>query len=118
MTACCQPALRCSGDAFRITGSAAAQTVELDRLPRERWTAQEAGPPAAHHDRAALVGRDSIAGADGDEHGGGGCGIEATAADEGEVQNRSYPNSVGRHQGTEGWEFVERYDLAGNAGRC
>src|SRR6266545_4121740 len=46
-----------------------------------------------------------------------GCGIEATAADEGEVQNRSYPNSVGRHQGTEGWEFVERYDLAGNAGR-
>jgi TldD protein len=46
-----------------------------------------------------------------------GCGIEATAVDEGEVQNRSYPNSVGRHQGTEGWEFVERYDLAGNAAR-
>ena len=46
-----------------------------------------------------------------------GCGIEATAVDEGEVQNRSYPNSVGRHQGTEGWEFVERYDLAANAER-
>ena len=46
-----------------------------------------------------------------------GCGLEATAVDEGEVQNRSYPNSVGRHQGTEGWEFVERYDLAGNAQR-
>ena len=46
-----------------------------------------------------------------------GCGIEATAVDEGEVQNRSYPNSVGRHQGTEGWEFIERYDLAGNAQR-
>ena len=46
-----------------------------------------------------------------------GCGIEATAVDEGEVQNRSYPNSVGRHQGTEGWEFIERYDLAGNAAR-
>jgi TldD protein len=46
-----------------------------------------------------------------------GCGIEATATAEDEVQNRSYPNSVGRHQGTEGWEFVERYDLAGNAGR-
>ena len=46
-----------------------------------------------------------------------GCGIEATAVDEGEVQNRSWPNSVGRHQGTEGWEFVERYDLAGNAAR-
>ncbi len=46
-----------------------------------------------------------------------GCGIEATAVDEGEVQKRSYPNSVGRHQGTEGWEFIERWDLAGNAGR-
>jgi TldD protein len=46
-----------------------------------------------------------------------GCGIEATAVDEGEVQQRSYPNSVGRHQGTEGWEFIERYDLAGNATR-
>ena len=46
-----------------------------------------------------------------------GCGVDATAVDEGEVQNRSYPNSVGRHQGTEGWEFVERYDLAGNAER-
>ncbi|MDZ4277765.1 MAG: TldD/PmbA family protein [Dehalococcoidia bacterium] len=46
-----------------------------------------------------------------------GCGIEAMAVDEGEVQRRSFPNSVGRHQGTEGWEFVERWDLAGNAPR-
>ncbi len=46
-----------------------------------------------------------------------GCGIDATAVDEGEVQRRSYPNSVGRHQGTEGWEFVERWDLPGNAQR-
>ncbi|MGD0765650.1 MAG: TldD/PmbA family protein [Dehalococcoidia bacterium] len=46
-----------------------------------------------------------------------GCGIEATAVGENEMQQRSYPNSVGRHQGTEGWEFVERYDLAANAGR-
>ena len=46
-----------------------------------------------------------------------GCGIEATAVDEGEVQRRSYPNSVGRHQGTEGWEFVERWDLPSNAAR-
>ncbi len=46
-----------------------------------------------------------------------GCGIEATAVDEGEVQRRSYPNSVGRHQGTEGWEFVERWDLPANAER-
>jgi TldD protein len=46
-----------------------------------------------------------------------GCGIEATAVDEGEVQRRSYPNSVGRHQGTEGWEFVQRWDMPGNAQR-
>ena len=46
-----------------------------------------------------------------------GCGIEATAVGEDEVQNRSYPNSVGRHQGTEGWEFVERWDLPGNGQR-
>ena len=46
-----------------------------------------------------------------------GCGIEATAIGGDDVQNRSYPNSVGRHQGTEGWEFVERYDLPGNAHR-
>ena len=46
-----------------------------------------------------------------------GCGIGATAVGEEEVQNRSYPNSVGRHQGTEGWEFVTRWDLAGNAQR-
>src|SRR4051812_43463921 len=46
-----------------------------------------------------------------------GCAIEATAVDEDEVQKRSYPNSVGRHQATEGWEFVERWDLESNAGR-
>ena len=46
-----------------------------------------------------------------------GCGTEATATAEDEVQNRSYPNSVGRHQATQGWEFVEGWDLAGNAGR-
>ena len=46
-----------------------------------------------------------------------GCGIESTAIGNDEMQNRSYPNSVGRHQGTEGWEFVERYDLPGNAAR-
>ncbi len=46
-----------------------------------------------------------------------GCGIEATAVGEDDVQNRSYPNSVGRHQGTEGWEFVQRWDLGGHAER-
>ncbi len=46
-----------------------------------------------------------------------GCSLEATSAGDGDVQRRSYPNSVGRHQGTEGWKFVERYDLPGNAQR-
>lgn len=46
-----------------------------------------------------------------------GCGIEAMAADGNEVQKRSYPNSVGRHMGKEGYEFVRRYDLPGNAQR-
>ncbi|MBI4297738.1 MAG: TldD/PmbA family protein [Chloroflexi bacterium] len=46
-----------------------------------------------------------------------GCGLEATAVSEGEMQRRSYPNSVGRHQTTEGWEFVLRWDLSGNARR-
>jgi TldD protein len=46
-----------------------------------------------------------------------GCGIEATAVQEGEVQVRSYPNSVGRHQMTRGYEFVEEMDLAGQAER-
>ncbi len=46
-----------------------------------------------------------------------GCGMEATSVGDGDVQRRSYPNSVGRHQGTEGWEFVERQDLVGNAPR-
>ncbi|MDO8671033.1 MAG: TldD/PmbA family protein [Dehalococcoidia bacterium] len=46
-----------------------------------------------------------------------GCGIEAMAADGSEVQRRSYPNSVGRHMGREGYEFVGRQDLPGNARR-
>ncbi len=46
-----------------------------------------------------------------------GASVVATAVGEDEVQNRSYPNSVGRHQATEGWEFVERWDIEGNAGR-
>lgn len=46
-----------------------------------------------------------------------GCGIEATAIAEGEIQVRSYPNSVGRHQQTRGYEFVEELDLPGNAER-
>jgi TldD protein len=33
------------------------------------------------------------------------------------MQQRSYPNSFGRHQGTAGYEFVQQWDLAGNARR-
>lgn len=46
-----------------------------------------------------------------------GCGINAIAVGGREVQNRSYPNSGGRHQVTEGFEFVRRQDLPGNASR-
>ncbi len=48
-----------------------------------------------------------------------GCGISALATDPatGEVQVRSYPNSVGRHQQTRGYEFVLDQKLVENAGR-
>ena len=46
-----------------------------------------------------------------------GCGIEAEAVGEGEMQRRSYPNSGARHQNTGGWEFVLRQDLVGHAPR-
>jgi TldD protein len=40
-----------------------------------------------------------------------GAGIEATATSPDEVQNRSYPNSFGRHQGSGGYEFVTALEL-------
>ena len=46
-----------------------------------------------------------------------GLGLVVIAVGEGEVQQRSYPNSFGRHQGTAGYEFIERWDLVGNARR-
>jgi TldD protein len=46
-----------------------------------------------------------------------GCGIEATAVRDGEVQRRSYPNSVGRHQQTRGYEFILEQDLVAHAPR-
>ncbi len=46
-----------------------------------------------------------------------GVGLVATAVGEDEVQKRSYPNSFGRHQGTAGYEFIQRYDLLGSAER-
>ena len=46
-----------------------------------------------------------------------GLGLVAMAVAEGEMQQRSYPNSFGRHQGTAGYEFVQQWDLVGNARR-
>ncbi|MDD4903491.1 MAG: TldD/PmbA family protein [Candidatus Bipolaricaulis sp.] len=46
-----------------------------------------------------------------------GAGIVVMAVSEGEMQQRSYPNSFGRHQGTGGYEFIETWDLPGNARR-
>jgi TldD protein len=48
-----------------------------------------------------------------------GCGIVATAVDReaGEVQTRSYPNSIGEHWGGIGFELVTSVDLPGNAER-
>jgi TldD protein len=44
-----------------------------------------------------------------------GAGIVATAVGDGEVQQRSYPNSFGRHQGTGGWELVAEMQLVEHA---
>jgi len=46
-----------------------------------------------------------------------GAGIVVMAVSEGEMQQRSYPNSFGRHQGTGGYEFVQKWDLPGHARR-
>ncbi len=48
-----------------------------------------------------------------------GCGMSALAThlESGEVQVRSYPNSVGRHQVTRGYEFIQEQKLAENAQR-
>ncbi|HEU4437571.1 MAG TPA: TldD/PmbA family protein [candidate division Zixibacteria bacterium] len=46
-----------------------------------------------------------------------GAGYTATAAEEGNLQRRSYPNSHGGDFATRGWEFIEEMDLLGNAER-
>lgn len=46
-----------------------------------------------------------------------GCGIVAEAVGDGELQIRSYPSAGGRSQNSAGWEYVERWDLVGNAPR-
>src|SRR5207253_7959498 len=40
-----------------------------------------------------------------------GAGIEATATNSDDVQNRSYPNSFGRHQGAGGYEYITAMQL-------
>lgn len=44
-----------------------------------------------------------------------GAAIEADAVEDGEIQQRSYPNSFGRQAGTAGYEFVEAMELVKNA---
>ena len=44
-----------------------------------------------------------------------GGGIVALAVKDGEVQQRSYPNSFGRDQRTLGWEYIQQVDLPGHA---
>jgi TldD protein len=46
-----------------------------------------------------------------------GGGIVALAVGDGEVQQRSYPNSFGRDQRTVGWEYIQKLDFPGNAKR-
>jgi TldD protein len=46
-----------------------------------------------------------------------GAGIEATATTPDDVQNRSYPNSFGRHQGSGGYEFITALELDTHGGR-
>lgn len=46
-----------------------------------------------------------------------GGGIVALAVGDGEVQQRSYPNSFGRDQRTAGWEYIQQVDLPGHAGQ-
>lgn len=46
-----------------------------------------------------------------------GAGYTATAAEEGNLQRRSYPNSHGGDFATRGWEFIEEMNLLGNAER-
>ena len=46
-----------------------------------------------------------------------GAGIEATATSPDDVQNRSYPNSFGRHQGAGGYEYITAMQLERHGGR-
>jgi len=46
-----------------------------------------------------------------------GGGIVALAVGDGEIQQRSYPNSFGRDQRTVGWEYIQKVDFPGHAER-
>lgn len=46
-----------------------------------------------------------------------GLGFTAYASAQGEIQQRSFPNSFGRHMSTAGYEWIQRWDLPGNAER-
>ena len=46
-----------------------------------------------------------------------GGGLQVLAVGEGEIQQRSYPNSFGRQQVTGGWEAILSWNLPGNARR-
>jgi TldD protein len=46
-----------------------------------------------------------------------GAGMSATAVENGVIERRSYPNSMGGQSGTRGWELVEEMTLKANADR-
>jgi TldD protein len=46
-----------------------------------------------------------------------GAGLDATATNDADYQNRSYPNSFGRQQGAAGYEYIEAMRLDAHAGR-
>jgi len=46
-----------------------------------------------------------------------GLGLVVMSVGEGEMQQRSYPNSFGRHQAKAGYELLAQWDLPGNARR-
>jgi TldD protein len=97
-----------------------ALLLEADRRMR-RATRAGAGVTTAKGVLACLRERKTFANTEGAfteqeivESGGG---ITAIAVGDGEVQQRSYPNSFGRDQRTIGWEYIQQVDLPGNAER-
>ncbi len=101
-------------------------TVPLERkietlLKADGLMRQAAGVKVAHGGMVYIRERKTFASTEGSwveqEIVESGCGLDATAVGDGEVQVRSYPNAFGRHQMTRGYEFIEEMDLPGNAER-